>query len=64
MSKRTPLLILTAVILALGSACAQPYTGPPADLVIHNAKVMTIDRDNRQARAVAVIGEPQTIIGI
>jgi len=57
MSKRTPLLILTAVILALGSACAQPYTGPPADLVIHNAKVMTIDRDNRQARAVAVIGE-------
>ena len=58
---------ITAVSLAaflLGPmACAQEYTGPPADLVVTNAKVVTIDEDNPRAEAVAVIGEEIVAVG-
>ncbi len=33
------------------------YSGPPADLVIRNAKIVTIDRQHPRAEAVAIIGE-------
>jgi predicted amidohydrolase YtcJ len=48
---------LTAVIVALSSGCGAGYTGPPADLVVMNANIVTIDRANPRAEAVAVIGE-------
>ncbi|MGW8267365.1 MAG: amidohydrolase [Longimicrobiales bacterium] len=48
---------LTVLLLALTVACEAQYSGPPADLVILNANVVTIDRDHSRAEAVAVIGE-------
>jgi predicted amidohydrolase YtcJ len=53
------LLIIIAVIclLSIIYACSKPYAGPPADLVIKNAKVVTIDKENPQAEAIAVKGE-------
>ena len=62
MRKRTSLLGAATLFAVLGSACAQQYTGPPADLVIRNAKVVTIDQDRRRAQAVAMIGEE--IVGV
>ena len=37
--------------------CNKPYSGPAAGLVIKNAKIVTIDKDNPRAEAVAVFGE-------
>ncbi len=53
------LLIIIAVICLLFTiyACSKPYTGPPADLIIKNAKVVTIDKENPRAEAIAVKGE-------
>ena len=48
---------LSSLSMILLLACESGYTGPPADLVVMNAKVVTIDRDNPRAEAVAVIGE-------
>lgn len=62
MSNRIFLPGVAAAFLIVSSACVQQYTGPPADLVIHNAKVVTIDDGNRRAQAVAMIGEE--IIGV
>jgi len=42
--------------------CSKKYDGPPADLVIKNAKIVTIDNDNPRSEAVAVIGE--FIVGV
>jgi len=50
-------LIISILACILMLACAGPYSGPPADLVIKNAKIVTIDPSNRRAEAVAVIGE-------
>jgi predicted amidohydrolase YtcJ len=47
---------LTALLLCL-PACSSQYSGPPADLVVMNANVVTIDQENPRAQAVAVIGE-------
>jgi hypothetical protein len=48
---------IAAVLLSLATACAPAYDGPPADLVVRNANVVTIDPDQPRAQAVAVIGE-------
>ncbi len=49
---------LTLVFCAMAfSACAPAYEGPPADLVVLNAKIVTIDTDNPRAEAIAVKGE-------
>jgi len=37
--------------------CGTTYEGDPADLVIKNAKVVTIDNENPEAEAIAFIGE-------
>ena len=48
--------ILIALFLSqLFIGCA--YKGDPADLVIKNAKILTIDKDNPEATAIAFIGE-------
>jgi len=57
MLKRLSAFGLTALLLALSCGCGQKYTGPPADLVVRNARVLTIDKSHRRAQAVAVIGE-------
>jgi len=54
MSKRIFPLALAAVLTS--ATCEAPYSGPPADLVVMNANVVTIDKDNPRAEAVAVIG--------
>jgi len=48
---------LAAAFFAVTAACQAQYTGPPADLVVTNADIVTIDKDNPRAEAVAVIGE-------
>ncbi len=50
--------LMTAAIAAAGAfGCGGGYEGPPAELVIKNAKIITIDRDNPRAEAIAVRGE-------
>jgi predicted amidohydrolase YtcJ len=49
-------LLVGAWVLFMG-ACTPSYDGPPADLVIKNAKIVTIDEDNPRAQAIAVKGE-------
>ncbi len=57
MSRRTVAAGCTALLLSLTAGCSAGYTGPPADLVVLNAQVVTIDRDHPRAQAVAVSGE-------
>ena len=57
MLRQLPAVAVLVTLIVPASGCSQPYTGPPADLVIRNAKVVTIDSDNRRAQAVAVRGE-------
>ncbi|MCK5653387.1 MAG: amidohydrolase family protein, partial [Gemmatimonadetes bacterium] len=54
---------LVALLVVLTGACAAQYTGPPADLVVLNAKIVTIDEGNPRAEAVAVIGEEIVAVG-
>ncbi len=44
-------------LLLIYAGCGKVYEGPPADLVIKNAKIITIDKDNPRAEAVAVKDE-------
>ncbi|MFC1564827.1 amidohydrolase [candidate division KSB1 bacterium] len=55
-------VIIMLLLLVSGCAGVPEYTGPPADLVIRNAKIVTIDRDNPRAEAIAFKGEE--IIGV
>lgn len=48
---------LFVLLLTITSGCGTRYTGPPADLVVMNAKIVTIDKSNPRAQAVAVIDE-------
>jgi len=57
MAIRIPRVFLTLLALAAPLACGPAYDGPPADLVVMNAKVVTIDKDHPRAEAVAVVGE-------
>jgi predicted amidohydrolase YtcJ len=58
MRQRIPWFCLIFAALILGAiGCSPGYEGPPADLVVKNAKVVTIDKDNPQAEAIAVLGE-------
>ena len=54
---------LVALLIAFAAGCAAQYTGPPADLVVQNAKIVTIDEGNPRAEAVAVIGEKIVAVG-
>jgi len=47
----------SVALLFIVTACGAQYSGPPADLVVINANIVTIDKDNPRAEAVAVIGE-------
>lgn len=51
------LCLIIAALIAGSSGCRPGYEGPPADLVVKNAKIVTIDEDNPRAEAIAVLGE-------
>ncbi len=53
---KTHLSFLTVILLLMATSCST-YNGPPATMVIKNAKVLTIDKDNPNAEAIAMIGE-------
>jgi len=55
-------VIQCTLLMCIGFSCSEKYDGPPADLVIMNAKIITIDRDNPRADAVAFKGDK--IIGV
>ncbi len=57
MAKKLTVLLALVFFSMAFSACAPAYEGPPADLVVMNAKIVTIDSDNPQAEAIAVMGE-------
>ena len=57
MIKKFAAITLTVLLITFTQSCDEKYTGPPADLVIKNAKIITIDKDNPRAEAVAIIGE-------
>jgi predicted amidohydrolase YtcJ len=63
MSPRFSAFGLTLLLLIPGIGCETPYSGPPADLVVRNANVVTIDRDRPRAEAVAVMGEEIVAVG-
>ncbi len=54
---------LITLFMVFAAGCAAQYTGPPADLVVLNAKIVTIDEGNSRAEAVAVIGEEIVAVG-
>ncbi len=54
---------LAALLGTTSFGCGPSYEGPPADLVITNAKIVTIDPDRPRAEAVAVIGETIVAVG-
>ncbi len=61
--RRRFLLLPVAGLAAWLGACRAPARGPaPADLVLHNARVITMDDAKPSASAVAVAGE--TIVGV
>jgi len=60
MKKRTGIIVFGILLCCL--SCRNRYDGPPADLVIKNAKIVTIDKKNPREEAVAVSGE--FIVGV
>lgn len=55
---RKPFIIfILFCLIGFSAGCTKTYQGPPADLVIKNAKIVTIDKNNPRAEAVAVKDE-------
>jgi len=48
---------ITGIFLMILAASCTTYNGRPADLVIRNGKVVTIDKDHPQATAIAILDE-------
>jgi len=63
MLKKISGIFILACFVLLCVGCSQTYDGPPADLVIKNAKVVTIDKDNPRAQAIAIRGEKILAVG-
>lgn len=57
MSQKILIILATLFLVFFTGKCSKPYEGPPADLVIKNAKIITIDKGNPRAEAIAVKGE-------
>jgi predicted amidohydrolase YtcJ len=55
--------MVCAVIALLCAASAPTGQQPPVDLVVVNAKVLTVDADNTQAEAVAIRGNTFAAVG-
>ncbi|HEX6941036.1 MAG TPA: amidohydrolase [Longimicrobiales bacterium] len=52
-----------AVIAALTAGCSAAPAGPPADLVLVNGKVVTVDASRPEAEAVAIAGDTIVAVG-
>jgi len=59
---RLSLMLIIVFICGLFVSCGN-YDGDPADLVIKNAKVVTINKKKRRASAIAFIGEKIVAVG-
>ncbi len=57
MAKKLIIFSSVVCLLFIITGCSQRYTGEPADLVIKNAKIVTINNENPKAEAVAMKGE-------
>ena len=57
MHRRIPWFFMALIFMAGLFGCSSGYDGPPADLVVKNAKIVTIDKDNPRGQAIAVRGE-------
>jgi len=57
MAKKLIIFFSVVCLLFIITGCSQRYTGEPADLVIKNAKILTINNENPRAEAVAMKGE-------
>lgn len=55
--------VISSLVLCLGLISVTTAQGVPADLVITNANVQTIDQKRPQARSVAVIGDRIVAVG-
>jgi predicted amidohydrolase YtcJ len=55
--KKLSIIFILFCLIGFYAGCSKTYEGPPADLVIKNAKIVTIDKDNPRAEAVAVKDE-------
>lgn len=51
------IIALVGLFLIAVGGCKKRYEGPFADLVVENAKIVTIDAENPRAEAIAVRGE-------
>jgi predicted amidohydrolase YtcJ len=63
MSRGIAVAGLAAMLSALTVGCSAAYTGPGADLVVMNAKIVTVDKDHPRAQAIAVVGEEIVAVG-
>ncbi len=63
MLKKISGIIILSCFVLLNMGCSQSYDGPPADLVIKNAKIVTIDQENPRAQAIAIKGEKILAVG-
>ncbi len=57
MAKKLIIFFSVVCLLFIITGCSQKYTGEPADLVIKNAKILTINNENPRAEAVAMKGK-------
>ena len=56
--------LLLSLVLAFGIACtSSPHPSAVADIVLTNAKIVTVDDDNPSATAIAIKGEIIAAVG-
>jgi predicted amidohydrolase YtcJ len=64
MTRWIVLLLITSVLaLSLGAQSQRSQSQPAADLIVHNAKIWTVDKSHSTAQAVAVLGERIVAVG-
>ncbi|MBN2432384.1 MAG: amidohydrolase [Acidobacteria bacterium] len=63
MNHRWHLLLISLLLVLLGGACSQTPEILPADLLITNARILTIDSAQPHASAVAIKGERIVFVG-
>jgi hypothetical protein len=56
-TKRSFAIALAGLFIVTAIGCKEQYGGPPASLIVKNAKIVTVDKENPRAEAVAVSGE-------
>jgi predicted amidohydrolase YtcJ len=60
---RTALPSAVALLAVLSTGCAKTSSVPPADLVLRNGKVVTMDSTTPEGQAVAITGDKITAVG-